>query len=131
MSEAEQILQECVSNVACLRLPASAPFEIEVSLSGTWATLECDVAEPAGPESAARLHSVVCCWVDWANRTESAHDQNDRGDVAQASEPVIGVDFVQWHLQLHLAEPQRLNVLVNAITRLHHRGIQLCGLYIG
>lgn len=131
MSEAEQILQECASDVGCLRLPASAPFAIDVSLSGTWATLECNMDGPASPDAVARLHAVVRFWVDWVNKNDSARDLSNDGEIAQVSDPVSGIDFVQWHLQLYLAEPQRLNVLVNALVRLHHKGVGLSGIYIG
>ena len=131
MSEAEQILQECARDARCLYLPKSSTCEIDVSLSGSWVTLECDMADTSSPDTATRLDAVVRCWTNWANAVEAKNNPNHSGNVAQVSEPVRGTDFVQWHLQPYLTEPQRLNVLVNAIVRLCHHGIDIRNVYIG
>ncbi|MDR2154034.1 MAG: hypothetical protein LBE78_03265 [Burkholderiaceae bacterium] len=112
-------------------MPTSSSCEIDVSLSGSWATLECDITEPASPDVTARLNEVVRCWANWVNALEAGNDTNLGGNAVQMSEPVIGTDFVQWHLQLYLVEPQRLNVLVNAIVRLCHNGVEVRSVYIG
>lgn len=129
MSEATEILSACVADDACLRLPIPEPFDIDVSLPGSWVTLECELAGSADPFTVERLHAVACGWRDWVNQAEAAASRPD--DAAQVSDPLAGADFVQWQLQLHLTQPERLNILVNAMMRLYERGVNIRLLYIG
>lgn len=131
MSESEQILQECTSDARYLRLPISTRYNLDVSVSGNWATLECNVREPVGPDTVSRLDAVVRGWVIWVNTREAENDPSQSDGVVHVSEPVSGVDFIQWHMQLYFAEYQYLNILINAIDQLYDRGVEILDLYIG
>lgn len=131
MAEADQIILACAGKRGCLHLPTSAPFDIDVSLNGTWATLECNVHEYVDPHGAQRLDAIVRSWIEWVNNSESAHASGESIYAAHASKAIVGEDFVQWSLQIHLKELQKLNVLISGLLELHKRGVNIESIYIG
>lgn len=96
------------------------PFELTIQPSAHWVNFQCELEGDTSDDRVARLDETLKVWVEVVRSTglqvgdplESA-PQDIR---CAATRPVVGADFIDWHLQLAAVPPQAFNGLVNMLS---------------